>query len=152
MRATLGLPRGPQADEAPQLDDRLDVILDAEVADAVDAFASVQARSDAFDDDRRRLLSAPVATCRLARLQRCDQSVYERAHRLLVGPRHLVDHGRAGEDVALHGKTGAGAMSGPVEALRTGKGGGAAVGGDDPELARLPAVVAGQDARQGLLG
>ena len=43
-------------------------------------------------------------------------------------------------------------MSGPVEALRTGKGGGAAVGCDDPELARLPAVVADQDARQGLLG
>ena len=117
VRTPLRLPPGPDADEAAQLDDRLDVVLDAQVADAVDAFTRIAARADALDDDGRGLLPALVAAGCLPGLERSDKTLDQRAHRLFVGPRHLVDDGRPGEDVALHREARADAVTRPVEAF-----------------------------------
>src|SRR4051794_5238271 len=114
------------------------MVLDAEVADAIDSLAGCDPGTGALDHNSRGLLPAPVATGGLTRFERSDQALDERADGLLVRPRHLVDDRRPSQDVPLDGEAGADAMAGPVVALRAREGGGAAVGSHDPELARLP--------------
>jgi hypothetical protein len=46
------------------------VVVHAQLADAVDALARVLGTRDLLDDKRRRLLSAAIAPCRLARFER----------------------------------------------------------------------------------
>src|SRR5438270_799164 len=65
-------PARPDSDQAAQLDDRLGVILDAQVADPVDSLARLAPCADALDHDRGGLLSALVATRSLPRLERRD--------------------------------------------------------------------------------
>ena len=124
------------------------MILDPQVTDAIDALAGVRARARALDDDRGRLLAALVATCRLPGLERGDEALDERADRLLVGARHLVDDGLAGKDVPLHREARPDPVTRPVETIGAGECRGAPVGGDEPELARLTARVGLEHAPQ----
>src|SRR5436305_814530 len=110
------------------------MVFDAEVADAVDAFARLGARADALHDDGRGLLPALVATRSLPRLERRDEPVREGPDRLLERARHLVDHGATRQDVPLHGEACAHTVTGPVQALRAGERRGASLGGDETEL------------------
>ena len=103
-------------------------------------------RTDSLDDDGGGLLPALVAAGRLTGFERSDEPADERAERLLERARHLVDDGLAGEDVPLHREAGAGPVPCPVEAGRAGERRRAAVGGHDPELARLPLGIVGEHA------
>src|SRR4051812_10130316 len=70
VRPSLRLPHGPDRDEPPQLGDRLRMVLDAQVADTIDALSGLGTRAGTLDDDRRRLLATPVAARGLACLER----------------------------------------------------------------------------------
>ncbi len=70
---TLSLPLLPESQQAAKLDDRLRVVVDAQVADAINAFAGSLGRSNLLDDERSRLLSATVTSCSLTRFQRRHQ-------------------------------------------------------------------------------
>ena len=78
MRAPHARPSASRCRQPPQLDDRLGVILDAKVADAVDALARLGAAAGALDDERRRLLAALVATGGLPGFERRDEPLDER--------------------------------------------------------------------------
>src|SRR5437016_8406367 len=120
------------------------MIFDAQVADPVDPLARLGATARSLHDDRSGLLSPPVSTGSLTGLERSNESFDERADRLFVDARHLVDDGLPGEDVALDGEPRADAVPRPVVALGPGERCGAPVGGDDPELPGLPARIAGE--------
>jgi hypothetical protein len=60
-------------EQPSELDNRLPMILDAQLADAVDALARLGRGARPLDDHRRGLLAARVAAGRLRRLQRRDQ-------------------------------------------------------------------------------
>src|SRR3954449_8386056 len=121
VRAAERLPARPDADKAPERDDRLRVILDPQVADAVDSLARARACAETLDDERPRLLASLVPAGCLPRLERRDEPADEGPERRLEGPRHLVDDGLAGEDVSLHGEAGPGPVPRPVEARRAGE-------------------------------
>src|SRR3954452_6186110 len=152
VRAAHRIPARPDSDEAPQLGDRLRVILDAEVADAVDPFARLAPRSDSLDDDSGGLLAALVAPGGLPCLERRDETMCQWADRLLERLRHLFHHRRSGEDVPLYREARADAMACPVEALGPGEGGSASIRGDHTELARLASGVVGEHVRERVLG
>ena len=142
---------GPEIDETAQLDDRLGMVLDPQVADAVDPFARFAARADALDDDRGRLLAAlsPPAACPASSAATSRSTSVPTV--CFVRARHLVDDGRAREDVPLHGEAGPDAVARPVQALRAGERRGTAVRRDDPELARLARRVVREHALERLL-
>ena len=110
--------------EAPELADRLGVVVHAQVDDAVDALAAApSAAPDALDDDGGGLLPARVAALLLPRLERGDQAVRER-HPGCVDERglHRGDDVLGGEDVPLDRVARPGAVAGPGETLGTGVG------------------------------
>src|SRR4051794_29168504 len=151
VRAAHRVPGRPDPDEAAQLDDRLVVILDTEVADAVDPLPGVGARADALDDDRARLLPTPVSAGSLPGLERRDETMNERPDRLLVGARHLVDDGLAGQDVALDGEPRAQPVPRPGVALGARECRRAAVRAYEAELACLAVLVLREHPLQRLL-
>ena len=136
-RTPEGVPDEVDADEPPQLDDRLGVVVDPELADAVDPLTLLRRGSETLDHDRRRLLTARVASRRLPGLEGGDEPLGERAAGRQERPLHLVHDRLAGEDVPLHGVARPGAVAGPGVAPRAGVRRRRAVGGDDAELPRL---------------
>src|SRR5436309_15134296 len=69
------LPDRPDAREPSQLDDRLRMVLDAQVADAIDALAGCVPGAGALDHNGRRLLPAPVAAGSLTGFEGSDQAL-----------------------------------------------------------------------------
>src|SRR5918996_3151616 len=132
------------SEEAAELGDRLGVVVDAQVADAVDALAGLGGRALALDDDGGRLLAARVAAGGLTGLERGDEPVRELACGLEERALHLLGDGLAGEDVPLHRVARPSAMAGPREAAGAGEGGRLAGGGHRAELPRLALAVAGE--------
>src|SRR5205823_4712299 len=94
------------------------------------------------DEDAGSLLAAPVAARRLARRERLQEPLGERASscRLERLGERVHDRGPR-EDVALRGVPGPGPASGPVVTPAPGERRGAAFAVDDAELADLALLV-----------
>jgi hypothetical protein len=134
----------PNVVHAPQLRDRVLVLVDAQVDEGVGLTVD--------DPDGGRLAAATIAACRLAGHQGGEQSVGE------VGVRrsqerglHRLEHRRSGEEVAGYGDALPDAMPGEGVGLAAGEGRRAAGRVDDGELAPLDVGVPGDERRPNLL-
>jgi hypothetical protein len=63
-------PLPQELEQAAKLDDWLGVVVDAEVADAVDALSGSLCRTNLLDDECSRLPATSIAACSLTRFQR----------------------------------------------------------------------------------
>ena len=131
--------------QAPQLGDRLGVIVDAQV--------EARIVLGGVDAQRRRLLAALVAAGRLAGGQRREEPLGERpAGAGDESLRGRVEHVGAGEHVAGDAEVVVHLVAAPVDALRAGVGGAAAVRADQVQLALGAAFVGVGEPGDDVLG
>src|SRR6185437_14774267 len=106
-----------------------------------------------FDDEQRsRLLAAPVAACCLGRVEAVQQALGQRARRGLERLGDRVDSRRRDEDVALRGVATTCSAARPLEALGAGEARAAALAVDDAELSLVPSLVCSRQQLDDLLG
>ena len=130
---------GGETVEPPQLAERIIVIVDAEVEDAVDGGLLVALARD--DDEPRGLPAAVVAACRLRRIERGEQPLGERAGCRVERLTHRrPDLGRA-EHVPLHAHVLRGQVAGMGDAALAGMRCGRAARIDERDLPDLAALV-----------
>src|SRR3954447_24199903 len=122
--------------KAPELGERLGVIVDADVELGI--------RLGGVDPQRRRLLAAPVAAGGLTGLERGDQLFGERTARFFVGARRFADYPLVREHVAGDRIAVAGDRAAPFDALRAGVLPDASGHVDDVELAVVATMVRGR--------
>ncbi len=123
-----------EADQPPELDDRVRVIVDPDVDRPV--VEAAVAAAGARHQEHRRLLAAAVAAGGVTGGEGGVQTLGERLPGAAEeGLLHRRDHRLAGQDVALHRVAGAAASARPGVAARTGEGRRAAVRRDDADLA-----------------
>src|SRR3954454_3080939 len=99
-----------------EFDDGFRVIVYAKVADAIYSFWGSRGRARLFDDERSRLLPAPIATGGLTRVQRRHHPLGQRP----VGDEkrgpHCGKNLAVGKHVPLYGEPGFGKVPGPLHA------------------------------------
>src|SRR4051812_5050649 len=122
--------------KAPELGERLGVIVDADVELGI--------RLGGVDPQRRRFLAALIAAGGLTGLERGDQPFGERTARFCVGARRFADHPLVREHVAGDRIAVAGDRAAPFDALRAGVLPDASGRVDDVELAVVPTIVRGR--------
>ena len=134
-----------------ELLDRARMVVDAQVDDRVARSAVATVLAD--DEERGRLLSAPVASRCLGGVEAGEQPLRERpAGRPFERPRERV-HGLArDEDVALGRESGARRPPGPLEALGARERRRSPLPVDDPELPVVAPVVGADEPRHDLIG
>ena len=152
VRALQVVPAQVDLEQPPQLRDRLLVIVDAQVDDAVHELAGLLAGARPLDVDGGRLLPPHVAAGVLPRLERGDEPLRQRARTLPERPHHLGHDRLAREDVALGRDARAGLVPRPRVALDSRPGGRAAVRRDHSELARLACLVVAEHDADRLVG
>ena len=108
------------------------MLVDAQVDDLVGEPGVPAVSLD--DEERCRLLPAPIAARRLSRVEAVEQPLGERARAYFEGVCDCVDSLGRDQNVALGGIAGSGSASGPLHALVAGVGCGAALAVDDAEL------------------
>lgn len=139
-----------EVEEALQLRDRLLVIVDPQVDDGI---AAPVARPSSHHVEAGRLLAPSVSAGGLARLQRLEETLGQRASRRRhEGLGHGVDGCLRDQDVALHRVAGAGAAPRPVGTVSAGVGAGAAHAVDDAQLALGTPAVGTDQPVDGLTG
>jgi hypothetical protein len=138
------LPLPQEFEEAAKFDDRLGVVVDAQVADAVNPFPRSLRRAKLFDDECSRLLATTIAACNLTRFQRRKHPLRERA----IGINECVPHrGKnlaVGEHVSLDRESPFHEMAGPLDAARPRVRGDASVSGHRSKLAKFRMRVGGK--------
>src|SRR5215216_1864316 len=92
------------------------MVVDAQVADAVNAFAASLRRAKLLDDDCSRLLATAVAACGLTRFERRQHPLRQRR----TGIEECAPHGRknlgVGQHVSLYREPGFNEMACPLDA------------------------------------
>jgi hypothetical protein len=146
------LPLPQEFEEAAKFDDRLGVVVDAQVADAVNPFPRSLRRAKLFDDECSRLLATTIAACNLTRFQRRKHPLRERA----IGINECVPHRRknlaGGEHVSLDRESPFHEMAGPLDAARPRVRGDASVSGHRSKLANFRMRVGGKRPVERLRG
>src|SRR3954471_10432127 len=128
--------------EPAQLDERLGVVVDADVEKGI-----VLGRGH---EQRRRLLAALVAAGGVARRERGDETFAECASGLSEGFCCCLEDCRTGQHVARHGKCLSGELSAPIDACLARMRRDCAVAIDKVKLTVIPAFVLADDARHDL--
>jgi hypothetical protein len=114
--SALSLPLPPERQQAAELDDRLRVVVDAQVADAIDAFARTLRCAELLDDDRSRLLATAIAARSLTGLQCRQHPLGQRRVALEERAPHGRKHVGVGEHVSLYRESGFNEMACPLDA------------------------------------
>jgi hypothetical protein len=98
-----GLPLTPDGEQAVQFDDRFGMVVDAKIADAINAFSGARRCARLLDDKRSRLLPSAVTPCCLCRFKRRHHPLRELRRRRLNerAPHSRKDVG-ARKRVSLH--------------------------------------------------
>jgi hypothetical protein len=113
------------------------VVVDAQVADAVNAFSGSLGRAKLLDYECSGLLATTIAACSLTRFQGREQPLGKRG----IGTKKGAPHGRenlaVGEHVSLDSEAGLDEMPRPLDATRSRVRGGSPVSGNRPKLAKL---------------
>ena len=99
---TLGLPLRPESQQATKLDDRLQVVVNAQVADAINAFATSLRRSNLLDDECSRLLPAAITSRSLTRFKSRHQPFGQSSIGCEVREPHSRKNIRIREHVSLY--------------------------------------------------
>ncbi len=135
--------RFPDVVDAVKLGDRIDRVVDTEVAIAI--VVTAVASAVANDQERGRLHPARVSPRSLPRLDGRHQPVAEHPLGGLECRRHLPDRGLADEDVPLRREVRSRDPAGPGHALLAGEGDASSFGVDDADLPPLPKRVGCQE-------
>ena len=120
------------------------MVVDAKIADPINAFARSLCRTKLLDDKRSRLLPPPVAPRRLGRLKRHHHSLWQWCGSLKESTPHRRKHIRARKHVPLHREPVLDQVPGPLHAITTGEPRGAPIRGYGPQLADFAIAIVGK--------
>ena len=140
----LSLPLPPESKQAAELDDRLGVVVDAQVADPINAFAVSLRRPKLLDDDCSRLLPAAIAACSLTGFQRRQHPLRERRVGIEERAPHGGKHVGVGEHVSLYRESGFNEMACPLDTASSCVRSRASVSGNRSKLTEVRISVAGK--------
>ena len=138
------MPLLPESQQTPKLDDRLRVVVDSQVADAINAFARSVRRSNLLDDERSRLLPTAITSCRLTRFQRRHQPLRQWPVGFEVREPHSRKNPVVREHVSLYSEPRLNKVARPLHAPRACVCSRASVSGNRSELAEFRIKVDGE--------
>lgn len=119
------------------------MVVDAQIACAVDAFAGALRRSELLDDERGSLLATPIAASRLTRFQSRKQPLGQRRFAVEERVSHCRKYIGVGEHVSLHREPGLSEVARPFDALGARVCSGPSISGNSPELAKFRLSIGG---------
>jgi hypothetical protein len=99
------LPSPPEGEQAAQFDDWFRVVVDAKIADPIDALSGALCRAKLLHDERSRLLSPAVAPSRLSRFKRRHHPLRQRCGGLEEYASHRGKDVSVRQHISLHRET-----------------------------------------------
>jgi hypothetical protein len=135
------LPSPPEGEQSAQFDDGFRVVVDAKVADPIDAFSGVLRRAKLLHNEGSRLLPSPVTPRSLSRFKRCHHPLGQRPVGLQKCAPHRGKNVGAGQHVSLHREAMLNQVPSPINALAPGERRGTPIRGYSSYLTKLSTTV-----------
>jgi len=120
------------------------VVVDAQVADAINAFAGSRRCANLLDDDGSRLLATAIAACSLTGFQRRQHPLRQRRVAIEERAPHGGKHVGVGEHVSLYRESGFNEMACPLDAASSCVRSRASVSGNRSKLTEVRISVGGK--------